>query len=230
MYGYVYKTTNLVNGKIYIGKHHRGQFDPNYYGSGVLLWRAINKYGLANFTVEMLAPCFSLEELNEEESMIIDLLDSRNPEVGYNLAAGGDGGTGWTKGRPFSDEHRENLSKAHLGHKRTLESRMKQGNSIRGSANCRYGKPMSESTKIKLRKARENFHHSKETKLAMSQRMLGQNNPFYGKKHSDEARARMVESNKNRRYTNTCQKCNSQFISRSPRTKFCDICGGRTNE
>ena len=54
MYGYVYKTTNLINGRIYIGKHHGGIL-PGYLGSGLLLKRAIRKYGRENFRLEVLS-------------------------------------------------------------------------------------------------------------------------------------------------------------------------------
>ena len=92
MYGYIYKTTNSINGKIYIGKHKSDEFDPLYKGSGSYLWRAINKYGWNNFYVEMLCPCFSLEELNSEEIFLIDYFNSRDHQLGYNLMKGGDGG------------------------------------------------------------------------------------------------------------------------------------------
>ena len=46
MFGYIYKTTNLINNKIYIGQHKSEKFEPNkYIGSGVVLLKAINKYG-----------------------------------------------------------------------------------------------------------------------------------------------------------------------------------------
>lgn len=45
MYGYVYQTINLINGKKYIGKHKSNVFDESYKGSGVYLSRAIKKYG-----------------------------------------------------------------------------------------------------------------------------------------------------------------------------------------
>lgn len=229
MYGYVYKTTNLQNGKIYVGEH-RGDFDPTYYGSGVILWKAINKYGMDSFKVEMLIPCFSLEELNAEESMIIDILDSRNPEVGYNIASGGDGGPGWIKGRPFSKSHKVHLSQSHLGNTRSLSSRIKQGNSIRGESNCNYGKPMSLEVRAKLSKARKGSHHSEESKQKISVALSGKNNPFYGKTHTPETRAKISEASKNRKCHLICKKCGKQFISRSSRTKYCDVCGGRSDE
>ena len=53
-FGYVYKTTNKVNNKIYVGKHKSNRFDENYLGSGVLLSSAIKKYGKENFITEVL--------------------------------------------------------------------------------------------------------------------------------------------------------------------------------
>lgn len=65
MYGYIYKTTNLINNKIYIGKHKSNLFDINYYGSGKIIRRALNKYGKDSFKLELLEECGSLEELSE---------------------------------------------------------------------------------------------------------------------------------------------------------------------
>lgn len=49
MYGYVYKTTNLINGRIYIGQHKSNGLDEQYIGSGKILGIALKKYGRRNF-------------------------------------------------------------------------------------------------------------------------------------------------------------------------------------
>jgi hypothetical protein len=61
----IYKTTNLINGKIYIGKDSKN--NSKYLGSGLLLKRAILKYGKENFKKEILEECSSIEELNQRE-------------------------------------------------------------------------------------------------------------------------------------------------------------------
>ncbi len=89
MYGYVYKTTDLRNNKIYIGQHKSEQYDDKYYGSGIIITSLIKKYGTQNFKNEILCECASAEELNDKEIEFIAQYDARNPEIGYNIATGG---------------------------------------------------------------------------------------------------------------------------------------------
>lgn len=86
----IYKTTNLVNGKIYIGQDSKD--DPKYLGSGLLLTKAINKYGKENFKKEILQKCENKKELNESEKYWIGFYKSTDKNIGYNIAEGGTGG------------------------------------------------------------------------------------------------------------------------------------------
>lgn len=94
MYGYIYKTTNLINGKIYVGQHKvdDDKLDVKYYGSGLYLIRAIEKYGKENFSCEILEWCKDKEALNLSEKEWIKELNSQDKNIGYNIAYGGDGG------------------------------------------------------------------------------------------------------------------------------------------
>lgn len=92
MYGYIYKTTNLVNGKIYIGKKVSSKFVKDYKGSGKLIRLAFSKYGYINFICEMLEECHNNKELNEREKYYIKLYNSQDKSIGYNISYGGDGG------------------------------------------------------------------------------------------------------------------------------------------
>lgn len=84
----IYKTINLANGKFYVGKDSRNL--DSYLGSGILLQRAINKYGIENFKKEILEECSSLDELAEREIYWIKKLNAI--KEGYNIAEGGNGG------------------------------------------------------------------------------------------------------------------------------------------
>jgi group I intron endonuclease len=86
----IYKTTNLINNKIYIGKDKRN--DPKYLGSGVKIILAIKKYGKKNFNKEILEYCNSEEELNEKEMLWIQKFNSTDRNLGYNITVGGEGG------------------------------------------------------------------------------------------------------------------------------------------
>ena len=70
-YGYIYLTTNSINGKKYIGQHG-GLFDPRYKGSGIALREDMKKFGNENFIVELVCYANSFEELNQLEHMYIE--------------------------------------------------------------------------------------------------------------------------------------------------------------
>ena len=70
MIGFIYKTTCLINGKIYIGKHEGSESD-NYLGSGTVFEFALKKYGRKNFKREILRRCETLHELRIWEHVFI---------------------------------------------------------------------------------------------------------------------------------------------------------------
>lgn len=89
MYHYVYKTTNLINGKIYIGIHSTEDLDDGYIGSGVAFRHAVNKYGKENFHKEIIHECSTREEASIIEATLVTesfCLKSTN----YNMRTGGD--------------------------------------------------------------------------------------------------------------------------------------------
>lgn len=98
MYMIIYKTTNLVNGKIYIGKDSLN--DPQYFGSGLILNRAIKKYGIQSFRKDILEQCKTPQELDEREQYWIRELNSTDRSIGYNIAKGGTGGDTFTNQSP----------------------------------------------------------------------------------------------------------------------------------
>lgn len=112
----IYKITNQVNGKCYIGqsiniekrwKQHRQQaFSVNSICYDSYFYRSIRKYGLENFIFEILEECLK-EQLNEKEIFYIAKYHSDNPTFGYNLTPGG--GLQGPSTRKLTDEQLEEI-------------------------------------------------------------------------------------------------------------------------
>lgn len=86
----VYITTNLINGKKYIGKDVRN--NNSYLGSGKMFKKAINKYGKENFIKEILCYAKNKKDLNELEIYYIDYYNAIKSDLFYNIGKGGTGG------------------------------------------------------------------------------------------------------------------------------------------
>jgi len=112
MYYIIYKTTNNINEKIYIGKHKTNNLKDGYYGSGTILKLAIEKYGIENFSVEILHYLNSEEEMNSKEEEIVNENFVRRDD-NYNIAVGGNGGFYLVnkEGRNHLHNNRENSLK-----------------------------------------------------------------------------------------------------------------------
>lgn len=154
-FGYVYKITNLINGKIYVGmrKGNINNFEK-YWGSGILIKRAILKYGIENFKKEVIEEATTRNNLASKEIFWIKELNSL-AKNGYNISKGGFGANGVIP----SEETRRKIGLASLGRKmpkgkdskcyglkHSYETRMKMGAS-------RKGKKLSEAHKKSLSKA-----------------------------------------------------------------------------
>jgi group I intron endonuclease len=143
MYGYIYKTTNLVNNKVYIGRKN-GEFNPDYFGSGKLIKRALLKYGTDNFKVEFLASASSNDELNSLEIEYISKYRSLFPtgEM-YNIADGGSFGLSWWTGKHRSKDEKRRISEKLKGRKQysmTKAIRVKISNTLKGHIPWNKGK------------------------------------------------------------------------------------------
>ena len=93
-YGYIYKTTNLINGRIYIGQH-KGKFSNRYFGSGLHLKRAINEYGKKSFKVETIVFLPTKKQIDEFECFLIEKYrEILGSDKLYNICDGGTGNTG----------------------------------------------------------------------------------------------------------------------------------------
>ena len=91
-YHIIYKTTNLINGKIYIGAHSTDNLNDGYLGSGDNIVTAIKKYGKNNFIREILYMANNSEEMFKTEASIVTEEFIKRKNV-YNIVSGGHGGT-----------------------------------------------------------------------------------------------------------------------------------------
>ena len=171
--GYIYKITNKLNNKVYVGKRQKPQFETWYWGSGVHISNAIKKYGKENFSREILEWCDSSEQLCEREKFWIKELDAKNSVAGYNISDGGDGvslpgNLNGMYGKKASEESRQKMSMAHpksyppefgakiskslKGHTFSKETREKISNANKGQKAWNKGQknPYSKETTKKM--------------------------------------------------------------------------------
>lgn len=171
----IYKTTNKVNNKFYIGQHKCStvEFD-GYFGSGKTLLKAIKKYGNSCFEREVLSVCHSKFQADIEEKHFIKLYrEAFGEENCYNIADGGQGG---------------NLGEC----QRTQEARTK--NSIKHRK-----ENLSEETLNRMRESQRKYYsthfssmlgknHSEAARKKMSEAHKGMKSPFKGKQHTNESK------------------------------------------
>lgn len=190
----VYKHTNKINNKIYIGitsfTLEKRWANGNGYKSNEHFTQAINKYGQENFLHEVLYSCETKEEACAKEIELIAKYHATDPDIGYNISLGG--------------------TAPMFGRKHSEENKLKFSQQRKGEKNAFYGRKHTEETKEKLRKANTGRKHTEEWKQQQSlrskewhkthdnpmkgdHRFAGENNPMYGIRGGDSCHARAVE-------------------------------------
>ena len=168
---YVYKHTNKVNGKVYIGitcqKPKQRWSNGKGYRENNHFWCSIKKYGWnKGFDHEILYSGLSQRQAEVMEVSLIAYYDSTNQNKGYNISLGGG---------LQSEETRQKISEA-----------------TKGEKNPMYGKTHTEETRQKLRESHKGKHQSKETRQKISESRKG-------KHHSEETRQKISDNKKGRK-------------------------------
>ena len=175
MFGFIYKTTNLINNKIYVGlcTHENPILSEGkiYLGSGKIIKQAVKRYGKNNFQRDILQICYSLEELLQAE---IEWIEKLNPD--YNIELGGRAGISsrmkdyWAQ---FTADERKEIR--NWGRK----------SSVAGENNPMYGRSTSSTVKETWDRRDSIYRENFGKKVSESRKILGlaqgKNNPMYGR-------------------------------------------------
>lgn len=192
-YGVIYKATNKINGKSYVGQtiQSLSKRKIKHISDSVLkketnskFHNAIRKYGRENFNWQILKKCV-IDDIDKEEIRFIEKFGTISN--GYNIAVGGKvlrGKDSPQYGKPLSKETKDKLSKA-----------------LSGPNNPMYGKTHSERARKLISMSRKKYRgklhprYGKPGYFAGKERpeMAGKNHPFYGKKRSVEDRAKIAD-------------------------------------
>lgn len=180
----IYKLTCSTNNKIYIGKslslNRRLNVYKNYKEhckANGYLKNTILKYGWNSFHVEILEN-FNVKDkesdnqyLLERESYYIDLYNSTNPDIGFNLCKYSSDGTGLTR----SDEFKENSRLRMIGNTINKGREMSEEHKEK-LRQVNLGKPTSEETKEKIRNGNLGKIHRPESieKMRQAKRLMWQ--------------------------------------------------------
>ena len=109
MFYYLYKITNTVNNKFYVGIHKTSNLNDGYFGSGLNLNRAIKKYGKENFVKEILEFFTTEEQMFAREREVVNT-DFIAQSLTYNIVEGGNGSFSYINSLP-NQGHRKGQQK-----------------------------------------------------------------------------------------------------------------------
>jgi hypothetical protein len=186
MFYLIYKITNNVNGKIYIGAHKTNDKNDGYMGSGKIIKKAINKYGFDKFTKDIIYEASSSEEMYLKEKELVEL-----GKHSYNLKKGGQGGWDFNNSNP--DLHTHQLPHLKMMAKNLQEKRKNDKHfdeqykqSISKGLKEKYKTDIEyrEKTISRLKTIWPGRNHKNETRLKMSKshqgKHDGEKNTQYG--------------------------------------------------
>ena len=168
----VYKITNTINGEYYIGKHQTQLLEDGYMGSGKLLHRQFEEYGMQWFKKEILHVFDTEEEMNQKEAELVDVDDPKS----LNLCPGGQGGFGYINKNnlavDLNEQRRRNPEQikewarkgADKGGRKTVQQRLAAGLSPWGKIQGEHwiGRKHTEETKRKMSISAINKHNGKK--------------------------------------------------------------------
>jgi len=163
----LYKTTNLKNGKFYIGVHETNNINDGYLGSGKVLRNSVYYHGKENFKREIIEFCDNRNSLLIREREIVNEELIKEPKC-INLVVGGLGGN-------FKNEkHKYNF---HANGGKRVRKIFREKHLDKFYNDIEYGK-----------KWFENYHE------AIKNKRHGEDNHFFNKTHNDETKKKIGQN------------------------------------
>lgn len=200
---YVYKITNLINSKLYIGKTN--DINIRWYShcneaklrkKQYPLYHAMNKYGITNFTLEIIEVLENELLCFEQEKYWIELYKTNimkyGSEFGYNLTEGGEG----PSGHIHTPEQKKAKSDCKLGVKNSFYGKNHSDKSKKLISNGHIGKPISSEVRDKISKKLQGVSKTEEMKQKISIALTGQEKSESHCKHISESKKGKPNPNK----------------------------------
>jgi group I intron endonuclease len=189
--GIIYSLKNKLNGKCYVGQTTQSveqrlskHMSAARCDSTQLIHKAMRKYGIKSFHIEILGSYQNQKELNVAETKFIEELNSMVPN-GYNLKTGG-------HNTVYSEESRLKMSLSHIGKKLSEEHRLRISKGCKGLPGPWQGKKLSSKHRNSISEGNKGNKHSKSTKKKLSAAKIGPLNPMYGKTGKDNPNSKVI--------------------------------------
>lgn len=171
MFYTIYKVTNKLNNKIYIGKHQTKDLNDGYMGSGYLIKSAIEKHSIENFEKEILFQFDNEYDMNTKEAELVTK-EFVKEDTNYNLCPGGKGGFGYINTNGIGLY----INKSTEGKEKTIISAIK--NISKANTLDRYDEKIENLKKANSKRVQKY-----------------PDGAFKGKTHTSETRRKIAEAN-----------------------------------
>lgn len=189
----IYKITNTINDKIYIGsacdlmkryRSHISAFNRKDHHNNQLS-KFVEIYSIENLNFEIIEECL-IEVLHDREQVYIDVNKKNIFNESYNTRS-------VNRGKQLSEEHKSNISKALKGYKQTEEHKLNIGKALKGKAG-KYFRTQEFKNELSL-KIKNNKERSQNISKATKGKHLGKNK---GRHHTEETKQKISKKNKNK--------------------------------
>ena len=173
MFYTIYEIINLIDGKVYIGKHQTKDLNDGYMGSGKFIKRAIAKYGIENFRKEILFQFDNEVDMNVKEAELVTKEFCLREDT-YNLCVGGNGGFSYINLNQIRNGFEKTMADEHVKSKTLIAGQIgRQTQACLWQTDSEWVSNISKKKSLSLKETFKDGHH------------------WQGKQHSEETKQKM---------------------------------------